>query len=141
MPGSPLDSLSAYSQLVAEVVDRPDILRSTILVWSGSRYTGVAEGEVIFTNGLRLRMREDLDFNAGLITAYGYEVYRGADHLYWYDDFPHPGDDALAETFPHHKHLPPNIRRNRVPAQGIQFDRPNLEVVIEEISDLGNKAR
>ena len=140
MPDPALQSLSAYSQFVAEVVDRTNIQHSTILVWSESRYTGVAEGEVIFTIGLRLRMREDLDFQARLITAYGYEVYRGANRLYWYDDFPHPDDGALAETFPHHKHLPPDMRRNRVPALGIRHVRPNLEVIIEEISELADPA-
>ena len=34
--------------------------------------------------------REELDFADGLITSYGYEVYRGTERLYWYDDFPHP---------------------------------------------------
>ena len=37
---------------------------------------------------LRLRMREEIDFDAGIITSYGYEVYQGEERLYWYDDFP-----------------------------------------------------
>ena len=45
-------------------------------------------------NGLRLRMREEVDFDAGIIISYGYEVYRGEERLYWYDDFPHPSDNA-----------------------------------------------
>ena len=89
-----------------------------------------------FTHGLRLRMREELDFEAGLITSYGYEVYRDADRLFWYDDFPHPADASLASTFPHHKHVPPDIRRNRVPAPGMSFHRPNLPALIAEIEAL-----
>ena len=85
---------------------------------------------------MRLRIREELDFDAGLITSYGYEVYRGRDRLFWYDDFPHPNDPTLASTFPHHKHVPPDIRHNRVPAPGMRFDRPNLEKILGEVEAL-----
>ncbi|NJK54187.1 MAG: hypothetical protein HC936_17940 [Leptolyngbyaceae cyanobacterium SU_3_3] len=107
-----------------------------LVVWSNSPYTGTAEGEVWFTGNVRLRMREELDFDAGLITSYGYEVYRGSERLYWYDDFPHPQDPSLASTFPHHKHIPPEIKRNRVSAPDISFTRPNLPVLIREIEAL-----
>jgi len=131
-----LASLGAYSQFVAELLNDPAVESSTVAVWSDSPYTGVADGEVTFAGGLRLRMREELDFAAGLISAYGYEVYRAAERLYWYDDFPHPEDPTLAVTFPHHKHVPPDIRRNRVPAPGLRFDRPNLPLVLQEIQEL-----
>jgi hypothetical protein len=81
-------------------------------------------------------MREELDFAAGLITSYGYEVYRGEERLFWYDDFPHPHDPALASTFPHHKHVPPDIRRNRIPAPKMSFTQPNLPALMEEIEAL-----
>jgi hypothetical protein len=103
---------------------------------SVSPYTGVAEGEVLFNSGYRLRLREELDFDAGLITAYGYEVYRGGERLYWYDDFPHPEDETLASTHPHHKHVPPDIKHHRIPAPGISFERPNLPFLIHEIEAL-----
>ena len=121
---------------MAELLHRPTVARSTLVVWSDSSHTGIAEGEVHFTHGLRLRMREELDFEAGLITSYGYEVYRDAERLFWYDDFPHPADASLASTFPHHKHVPPDIRRNRVPAPGMSFHRPNLPALIAEIEAL-----
>src|SRR5260221_3898434 len=121
MTGAPFSSLAEYSRVVAELLDRPGIARSTVAVWSDSPYTGVAEGEVFFKDGIRLRMREELDFEAGLITAYGYEVYRGEERLFWYDDFPHPDDPALAANFPHHKHVPPDIRHHRVPAPAMSF--------------------
>ena len=136
MSNSPLRSLAEYSRFVAEVFNHPGIRRSTVAVWSDSPFTGVAEGEVFFSNGVRLRMREELDFDAGLITAYGYEVYRSEERLYWYDDFPHPGDPSLASTFPHHKHIPPDIKHNRIPAPEISFDRPNLPALIAEIEAL-----
>ena len=98
--------------------------------------TGTAEGEAWFKGNLRLRMREELDFDAALITSYAYEVYRGDEKLYWYDDVPHPQDPSLASTFPHHQHIPPEIKRNRVPAPSISFTRPNLPVLIQEIEAL-----
>ena len=128
-----LSSLSDYSRLVALLLNRPGVIRSTVTVWSVSPYTGVAEGEVFFANGLKLRMREELDFDEHLIASYGYEVYQGNEKLYWYDDFPHPNDPTLASTHPHHKHVPPNIKRNRIPAPGLSFQKPNLPFILEEV--------
>jgi hypothetical protein len=82
-------------------------------------------------------MREEVDFGAGLIVSYGYEVYRGGERLYWYDDFPHPNDPTLASTAPHHKHIPPDIRHHRVPAPNMSFERPNLPAILSEIEELG----
>jgi len=135
MTDNPLKSLNSYSSFVAETLRRPSVERTTIAVWSDSRYTGVAEGEVFFPGGIRLRLREELDFDAGLITAYGYEVYLGSERLYWYDDFPHPQDLNLATTYPHHKHIAPDIKHNRVPAPEMSFTRPNLPVLIREIEN------
>ncbi len=134
---TPLKSLQAYSRFVAESFDQANVTRTTVVVWSDSPYTGIAEGEVFFANGLRLRMREEVDFEAGLIISYGYEVYRGEERLYWYDDFPHPDDPLLAETLPHHKHVPPNLKHHRIPAPNMSFMRPNLPALIEEIEEVG----
>ena len=136
MSDDPLTSLSSYSHFVADLLDHPSVIRSTVAVWSASRYTGVAEGEVFFRNGMRLRMREELDFDAGSITSYGYEIYRGAERLYWYDDFPHPKDAELAPTFPHHKHVPPDIKHHRIPAPEMSFNQPNLPALLHEIVPL-----
>jgi hypothetical protein len=134
--GTPLLSLERYARFVADLLHRPEVERSTLTVWSTSPYTGVAEGEVFFIGGFRLRVREELDFNAGLITAYGYEIYRGDQRLCWWDDFPHPEDKDLAATFPHHKHIPPDIKRHRVPAPEMSYTRPNLPVLIQEVLNL-----
>lgn len=136
MSSNALQSLDEYSRLVAELFDRPTVERSTVTVWSISKYTGVAEGEVFLAGGYRLRIREEIDFDAGIITAYGYEAYRGDERLYWYDDFPHPNDPALASTHPHHKHVPPDIKHNRIPASEMSFSQPNLPVLIREVEDL-----
>lgn len=136
MRADALHSLATYSQHIAEYLNRQTVMRSTVTVWSVSPYTGIAEGEVFFTHDFRLRLREELDFDAGLITAYGYEVYRGDEKLYWYDDIPHPNDPSLASTHPHHKHVPPNIKRNRIPAPGMSFVQPNLPLIIQEVEAL-----
>jgi len=132
----PLKSLKGYSQFVSATLDQPHIKRSTVVVWSDSPFSGTAEGEVFFADGFRLRMREELDFDDGLIASYGYEVYRGEERLFWYDDFPHPQDETLASTFPHHKHTPPDIKRHRIPAPLLSFSRPNLPAIIREVEDL-----
>ncbi len=60
-------------------------------------------------------------------------IYKGQHKITWYDPQPHPEDPNLAETFPHHKHVLPNIRKNRKPAPGISFGDLNLPTLIEEI--------
>ena len=136
MTANPLKTLVDYSRLVAEAVDRPSVQHSTVAVWPDSPYTGTAEGEVVFAGGIRLRLRQELDFDAGLISAYGYEVYQGSERLFWYDDFPHPNDPALAATYPHHKQVPPDIKHHRIPAPQMSFTRPNLPLLIQEIESL-----
>lgn len=136
MSDNPLKSLPNYSRFIAELLNRPTVEHSTLSVWSDSPYTGIAEGDVFFINGFRLRIREELDFADGIIASYGYEVYRGGKRLYWYDDFPHPKDSSLATTHPHHKHIPPDIKHNRITAPEISFTRCNLPVLIREIEEM-----
>jgi hypothetical protein len=136
MTPNPLGSLADYSRFVADFLDDARVERSTVMVWSDSPYTGTAEGEVWFAGGIRLRMREEIDFDAGLITAYGYEVYRDEERLFWYDDFPHPDDPSLAATHPHHKHVPPDIKHHRVPAPNVQYHHPNLPALLQEIESI-----
>ncbi len=136
MGGNPLGSIGNYSRFMAELLDSSTVKRSTLSVWSDSPYSGIVEGEVFFANGIWLRLREELDFDAAMITSYGYEMYRREKRLYWYDDFPHPNDPVLAATFPHHKHVPPDIKRNRIPAPDMSFTRPNLAVLIQEAEEL-----
>lgn len=130
-----LNSVAHYSRFLADLLHRYTVERSTVAVWSDSPYTGVAEEEVFFSNDIRLRLRVELDIYSGLITSYGYEVYWGSQRLYWYDDFPYPNDPNLASTFPHHKHVPPDIKQNRISAPEISFNRPNSPVIIREIEE------
>jgi len=131
-----LRSLEAYSLYVANLLGQFGVTKSTVTVWSISKYMGIAEGEIFIRGGYRLRIREEIDFAEGLIASYGYEVYRENERLYWYDDFPHPNDLTLAATYPHHKHVPPDIKRNRIPAPTMRFDRPNLAELLKEIEEI-----
>ena len=82
MEGNPRESVAAYGLFVAQLLDRPNVERSTVVVWSTSPYAGNAEGEVFFSHGFLLRLREELDFDAGLIASYGYEVHQSGERLY-----------------------------------------------------------
>ena len=136
MKTNPLGSVANYSQFLATLLDRPHVTHSTITVWPVSSYTGIVEGEILFVDGFRLRIREEIDFDEQLITAYGYEAYQKAKKLYWYDDFPHPNTPSLASTHPHHKHIHPNIKHNRIPAPKLSFTNPNLPQIIKELEEL-----
>jgi len=74
---------SVRSRFVVEALGRTSVEKSILAVWADSPYTSMAEGEVFFLKDFRLRMREELDFDAGLMTSYGYEVYRDGERLYW----------------------------------------------------------
>lgn len=90
-------------------------------------------GSLEFSNYIVLDAWEDLNFARKVIQAYSYAVERAGQRLYWYDPQPHPNDSRLASTFPHHKHVPPEIKRHRIPAPGLSFEQPNLPFLIEEI--------
>jgi uncharacterized protein DUF6516 len=72
----------------------------------------------------------------GVIDWYGYEVWRGGEKLFWYDPQSHPGDAQLQSSHPHHKHVPPDMKHNRIPAPKMSFVRPNLPTLIQEIEAL-----
>ncbi len=50
-----------------------------------------------------------------------------------YRQLEHPEIPALAPMFPHHKDVQPDLRDHRVPAPGISFESPNVDVVLEDI--------
>ena len=134
--GNQFRSLHDYETFIYSLPQRvSDIVSSTLVVARrGARFATVV-GEIIFDGGYRLVVKERLNFHSGpiVLQRYGYEVWCGTDKLYWYDSQPHPDDPHLASTHPHHKHVPPDIKHNRIPAPGLSFDRPNLPFLIEEI--------
>jgi hypothetical protein len=66
---SPLLPLRVQPFFLAELLNEPDVLRSTVTVWSDSPYTGTAQGEVLFRDGVRLRVRERVHRVAASLAA------------------------------------------------------------------------
>lgn len=118
----------------------PSVRRSTVtFIRRGASLARVA-GELHFDHEIRLVVRQRILYRLpAIIDEYGYEVWQGEDKLYWYDPQPHPNDPALQGTHPHHKHIPPDIKHNRIPAPEMSFTRPNLPVLIREIENLIEK--
>lgn len=116
----------------------PSIRRSTLTLVRRGHSLARVTGEVHFDHGIRLVVLERLTFDRLplMIEGYGYEVWRGSEKLYWYDSQPHPNEPGLQSTHPHHKHIPPDIKHNRIPAPGISFSEPNLPCLIDEIKEL-----
>ena len=130
-----LSSIIDYSFLVYSIPDTYDFVEhSTLVLWEIDEQRAILKGEVYFQEGVRLRVFEALNLRKGRIEEYGYEVYQGTEKIYWYDSWSHPDDSSLASTHPHHKHIPPNIKQNRVPAPGLSFTHPNLPFLIEEVA-------
>ena len=131
---APLDDIASYSAFIYALAQRhPFVTGSTLALVPIGATLAKLEGRIDCQGGIHLDVWELIDFSAKRIRSYGYEVYRDTEKICWYDSWPHPENPALASTFPHHKHVPPGLRDNRVPAPGIAFDEPNLDVVLEDI--------
>ena len=136
---NPFQSLSDYEEYVYTLKQRfPSIQQSTLTIIRRGKRTAVLKGEVIFAHGYRISIQErlSLDFGTVEIEFYGYELWHNAEKIAWYDAQPHPNNPALAGTHPHHKHIPPDIKHNRIPAPNMSFSQPNLPTLIEEIQKL-----
>jgi hypothetical protein len=132
-----LSSIVEYSFLVCSIPDTYEfVTHSTLTLWEIDDQRAILKGEVFFAGNIRLRVLEAVNLRKGMIEEYGYEIYRETEKLYWYDSWSHPDDPTLASTHPHHKHIPPNIKRHRVPAPELSFTRPNLPFLIREIGRL-----
>jgi len=131
-------SLSEYESLVyGLLVAYDEVVGSTLQIYSISASAGIVEGDILLNNGLRISVVEVLDFGVGRIRKYSYTVYRGEEKIRWYDPQPHPENQDLAETFPHHFHEEPEIKHNRQPAPGISFEAPNLPTLIADCIKMG----
>jgi hypothetical protein len=131
---APLDDIASYSVFVYEVRERhPFVTGSSLALVPIGATLARLEGRIDCRNGIYLEVWELIDFAARRIRTYSYEIYRAGEKVCWYDPWEHPEIPALAATFPHHKHVPPNMRDRRVPAPGIGFDSPNLDVVLEDV--------
>ncbi len=135
---NPFQSLSEYERFVYTLQGRyPAVRRSTLTVIRQGAGAARLSGEIEIGN-CRLVVREKLSFadGPGRIVSYGYEAWRGDEKLYWYDSQPHPQNPALSATDPHHKHIPPDIKHQRIPAPELSFTRPNLPFLIQEIGQM-----
>jgi hypothetical protein len=120
----------------------PSVKSSTLVFIRRGATLARVTGELYFEQGIRLVVRERILYHRLplIIEWYGYEVWQNEEKLYWYDSQPHPDNPALASTHPHHKHVPPDIKHNRIPAPNMSFTHPNLPALIEEIEELIEKA-
>ncbi|MBC8448904.1 MAG: hypothetical protein H8D78_14255 [Chloroflexi bacterium] len=136
---NPFQSLRNYEEFVYTLKQRfTSVQRSTLIVVKRGKRTAVVQGEITFAQGYRVTLKERLSFDEGpvVIEDYGYELWRHADRIAWYDSQPHPDDPSLGSTYPHHKHIPPDIKHHRVPTPDMSFQRPNLPALIREIEEM-----
>jgi len=136
---NPFQSLREYEEYVYTLKQRfPIIQRSTLVVIRRGKRVAVLMGEVTLAGGYRVTIQERLSLDTGIVEIefYGYEIWHNAEKIAWYDAQPHPNDSSLASTYPHHKHIPPDIKHNRIPAPNMNFAQPNLPALIDEIEHL-----
>jgi len=139
---NPLHTIEEYELFLYTLKEAfPMIKHSTMVLIRRGVTLAKSTGEIHFDQGVRLVVRERILFDRqpGIIDWYGYEIWKDDKKLFWYDSQPHPGDSNLESSYPHHKHVPPNINRNRIPAPQMSFTQPNLGVVIREIETLVEK--
>jgi hypothetical protein len=136
---SPLRTPEDYELFLYTLPDQFESIRSSTVTFvrRGNSLARVS-GEIAFDYRIRLVIVERILFDRlpALIDAYGYEVWREEEKLYWYDSQSHPDDESLQITHPHHKHIPPDIKHNRIPAPEMSFSAPNIPALIEEIEEL-----
>lgn len=136
---NPFASLHDYETFIYTLRQQHSTIQgSTLVVVPHGQRVAVLRGELIFAYGYRITIRERISWETGVgvIESYSYELWQGTDKFTWYDPQPHPDNPALASTYPHHKHIPPDIKHNRIPAAEISFTQPNLQVLIHEIEAL-----
>jgi hypothetical protein len=130
----PFPDFIGYNQLVYSLTERyPCVQESTMTLVPIGRTLAKLEGQLKLDKDITLDVWELVDFDAGRILNYSYEIYQVGEKVAWYDPFAHPEIPTLVGTLPHHKHILPNLLHNRVPAPGISFHQPNLPFLIEEI--------
>ena len=132
-----MESISEFESFVNGLKNKYREIKVSKLVFKNLGHSiGELVGEIEFDKDIKLNISERIDFSDDTIASYRYEVYQGKNILYWYDAQPHPDEPSIAITFPHHKHIHPNIKHHRVPAPGLGFNLnkiTNLPFLIEEI--------
>lgn len=136
-----LPEFTDYATWLAELPTRYSTIQSSTLhAFTIGPAAAEVEGQITFQDDYVLDIWELLDLDERTIRHYSYELeYRG-ERIWWYDPQEHPNNPALASTHPHHKHVHPDIKHNRIPAPGISFTEPNLPFLIKEIEQLIQEA-
>jgi hypothetical protein len=130
---APLDDIASYSGYVYALAERhPFVTNSSLTLLPIGATLAKLEGRIECEGGIHVEVWELVDFAARRIRSYSYEVYRG-EKICWYDHWEHPEIPDLASTFPHHRHILPNLRDHRVPAPGISFVSPNLDALLHDL--------
>lgn len=138
---NPFRTPEDYELFLYTITERfPAVWRSTITFVRIGATLARVRGELYLGSALRIIVRERLLYDRLPLTIewYGYEVWKDEEKLYWYDSQPHPNDSLLQSSHPHHKHIPPDIKHNRIPAPEMSFNRPNLPALIQEVEKLIN---
>lgn len=129
-----LPDFQTYSEIVYSLQARyASIQRSTLVLATIGATLAKLEGQVTFAGDVVLDVWELVDFETQRIRNYSYEIYQAGEKIAWYDPFEHPHLPELGSTYPHHKHILPDIKHHRVPAPEVSFERPNLPALIETI--------
>jgi hypothetical protein len=132
-----LPAFEEYCRLIADLPDQfPCVQSSTLAAYTIGPYVAEVEGEVVFEGNYVLDVWEVLDLSSGTIRMYSYELNHSGERIWWYDPTEHPGDPTLSSSYPHHKHIQPDIKHHRIPAPELSFTRPNLPVLIEGVEEL-----
>jgi len=132
-----LPSFEEYCRLIASQSDRfPSIRFSTLTAYTIGPFAAEVEGQLAFEADYVLDVWELLDLSTRTIRSYSYELNCAGERVWWYDPTEHPEDPTLSSSYPHHKHIPPDIKHHRIPAPELSFTRPNLPVLIEEVERL-----
>ncbi len=136
---NPLRTPEDYELYIYSIKERNKLIEHSTLTFvrRGASLARVS-GELVFTKDYKLVVLERISYDRlpMKIDGYGYEVWRGKRKLYWYDSQPHPNEPELQSTHPHHKHIQPDIKHNRVIAPNMNFTKPNIETLIEDIENL-----
>ncbi|MGP8330209.1 MAG: toxin-antitoxin system TumE family protein [Methanosarcinaceae archaeon] len=131
-----LKAAESYERFIYSLQNKyPEIKISTLVLIRTGSLISELKGNLSFVKNIRLVVREKQDFRRHIIKGYSYEIWRGKQKLYWYDSQPHPDNPDLASSHPHHKHIPPDIKHNRISAPNLSFNSPNLPFLIQEIID------
>jgi len=129
-----LNSIVEYEEFIYDLPNNYSAIKfSTLVLKRFGNSVAEVSGTIFFKKNVKLIVKELIDFRSELIKTYSYAVNITGEKQYWYDDQPHPNIPSLQSTHPHHKHIQPNIKHNRIPAKNLSFNKENISFIINEI--------